>query len=52
MPYEVHGIDELKSGESRINTDELCSTFSMDKGIVKAVVEELGHSDVCARWVK
>jgi hypothetical protein len=47
----VRGVEELKSGERRVKTDELCSALSMDKGIVKAIVEELGHSDVCAGWV-
>ena len=51
MLHEVHGVEELKSSERRIKTDELCTALSMDKGIVKVVVEELGHSDVCARWV-
>jgi hypothetical protein len=51
MTHKVHGVKELKIGERHIKTDELCSALSMDKGIVKVVFEELGHSDVCARCV-
>lgn len=51
LRHKVQGIEELKIEERRIKTDEICSTFLMDKGIVQTIVEELSHSDVCIRWV-
>jgi hypothetical protein len=51
IPHYIHWVDDLISSNLSITTDEVCSTLSISKGSVMAIVGELSYSKVFGRWV-
>jgi len=49
MPDNNQQTDKLVCGNYRITTDELYFNPPTHKGSVMALIEELGHSQICAR---
>lgn len=50
MPHNSCRVEELIHSDCYV-TDGLCYNLSICKGIVIAVIEELGYSKVCDKWV-
>lgn len=50
-PRNIQRVDEIIREDRRVTTNELCLTLSISKGSVMTIIQQLGYSKICARWV-
>lgn len=50
-PCNIQRVDEIIRGDRRVTTGELCRITSLSKGSVMTIIQQLGYSKVCSRWV-